>query len=84
MNEYFMNRYSATDLEQVSNWLVECPWEGEITAARTMREQICAKLNRTLPTAPAPVAGSSTKKASSRKPKDELDSYSSLVRDAGY
>ncbi len=77
MNEYFLHRFSAVDLEQVSSWLVECPWEGEIAAARSMREQICTKLNRTLPTAPVSSIAVS-KKSGMRKPMDELDSYSSL------
>ena len=82
MNEFFARIHTKADLDQVSDWLVVTPWEGDIAIARDIREKICSKLNRQLPK-PA-VSATSTASKKKKVKDDELDSYASLVRVAGY
>ena len=74
---------AAAQLEKAQDLLSSTSWDGAMVEAREKRLQLCALLDIKMQTrAPAPDTAGSRKNVTQTK--DELDSYESLVRSAGY
>lgn len=73
----------AAELEKAQDLLASTSWDGAMTEAREKRLLLCALLDIKMQTR-APGPDNAGPKKNAKKAKDELDSYESLVRTAGY
>jgi hypothetical protein len=71
---------NTKDLEAAQDLLVTITWDGSLAESRTNRSSLCNLLGLQMNVR----AVNPNARKVEEKPKDELDSYESLVRSAGY